>query len=342
MAVLCIGCKNAPEKSAVTPVFYYWKSALTISSFEKTMLDSLHCHQLFVRCLDLGIDPASGEIQPVAGLETVDTAGLRDVSLVPCVYVVNAVFKKEGLDTDELARQTAAHIRRVFAEQLPGKTFDAIQVDCDWTGQTQRIYFEFLKKLNALFPDKQLTCTIRLHQYKFPTNTGVPPVDRGTLMLYNTGDIGDYYEENSIFFPGDAEKYLQNAQPYPLPLDVALPLFSWAVVYSDQSFLSILSGLTRADFSQNPHFFAESPNRFAVRTGTYLEGHYLRPGDAVRVETITPELLEAAAKLAQRVRAKELGTIAFFALDSATLARFPVQSLDSICKKTTEIWHHFP
>lgn len=45
-------------------------------------------------------------------------------------------------------------------------------------------------------------------------------------MCYNTGDIDSPGESNSILDLEDAKKYLQGKhRAYPLPLDVALPVF---------------------------------------------------------------------------------------------------------------------
>ena len=62
-----------------------------------------------------------------------------------------------------------------------------IQIDCDWTASTQEAYFEFLHYLKEKAKDKQiqLSATIRLHQLSMTP----PPVDRGILMMYNTGDV---------------------------------------------------------------------------------------------------------------------------------------------------------
>jgi hypothetical protein len=62
-------------------------------------------------------------------------------------------------------------------------------------------------------------------------------------MLYNTGDIDTPDETNSIFKPEDAKKYLKGAPAsYPLPLDVALPAFSWTLVFRDGELWKILPG----------------------------------------------------------------------------------------------------
>ncbi len=75
-----------------------------------------------------------------------------------------------------------------------------------------------------------LSATIRLHQVKYFETTGVPPVKSGMLMFYNTGDLENPSEENSILNIETAELYLSGLEDYPMQLDIVLPLFSWAVV----------------------------------------------------------------------------------------------------------------
>ena len=215
-----------------------------------------------------------------------------------------------------------------------------LQLDCDWTPSTRAAYFSFLKKLSAaLPPGTQLSATVRLHQYKFPQETGVPPVDRGMLMLYNTGDIDDPGPRNSIFDPADARKYVQGAPAhYPLPLDVALPLFSWTLVFRDEALWKIIPEFPAQELRDTTRFvqmvvdFPHALPLWQVRKGTFVGGHYLRPGDALRRESLSPELLRQAAQLAARLDLADDATVAFFHLDSSIVRRYPAQLIDSVWK----------
>ena len=87
-----------------------------------------------------------------------------------------------------------------------GKTAKVIQVDCDWTKGTAAIYFDLLNSLKAHY---ELDVTIRLHQIKYANDTGIPPVDHGTLMLYDTGDMSNMFA-NSILTMDDGRSYISN------------------------------------------------------------------------------------------------------------------------------------
>jgi hypothetical protein len=160
-------------------------------------------------------------------------------------------------------------------------------------------------------PETRLSATIRLHQYKFPDRTGVPPADRGLLMFYNTGDIHDPDEPNSIFQPAAAEKYLHGAPPrYPLPLDVALPVFSWTLIYRDGDLWKIVPGVEPTQNSKLP---------------------YLRPDDLARFESVDTTLLRHAAALITEIHLAKDARVAFFHLDTSTARRYPVGYLQSLC-----------
>jgi hypothetical protein len=335
-AVFLPGCgKN--QIRTVTPAFYFWKTTFAPSPTELAYLDALGCKKLYVKVLDIGRDPATGEIQPYSRLEIADTTGLSNFEIVPAIFITNEVFLNISEEKIEwLAAKTATSL----TQNLKGSE---VQFDCDWTASTREAFFLFLKKMKKKLPkNTRLSATIRLHQYKFPEKTGVPPVERGMLMFYNTGDIDDPDEENSIFRPEDARKYLTGApKNYPLPLDLALPLFSWALVYRDSEFWKIIPEVPEREWNDTTRFQkilnpkSQIPNpksTFLIRKGTFVAGHYLRPGDLLRVEAISPALLREAAALAATADLADEATVAFFHLDSAIVRRCPIQLLDSVCR----------
>ncbi|MBL7776150.1 MAG: hypothetical protein JNK89_09120 [Saprospiraceae bacterium] len=288
--------------------------------------------------------------------------------LIPCVFITNHVFQQiSEPELEALVQNTARALSNVGA-QFPTADFKEYQFDCDWTAGTRAAFFRFLKKIRPLLPPGcRISATIRLHQYKFPDRTGLPPVDRGMLMLYNTGDIDDPLGGNSIFQAADAEKYLNGAPAnFPLPLDLALPIFSWALVYRDGALWKIipepdlteLQDTSRFQLQtpnsklqtpnsklqtpnsklqtpnsklQTPNFKLQTPN-FKLLQSTYLGGHYLRPGDWLRLETVDTALLRQAARLAARADLAPDARLAFFHLDTAAMRRYPPIFLKSVCE----------
>lgn len=330
-------CRNAsppPERA-----FYCWQTSLRLSAEQRFFLDSLSCKKLYVKVLDVGKDPASGNIEPLARLEMSDSTGLDGRELVPVVFMTNEVFQKLSPEKVEWLAEKVGHWKVGYGHAAEW------QIDCDWTAGSRQAYFSFLENLKRqLPPGCRLSATVRLHQFKFPDETGVPPVDRGMLMLYNTGDLEHWQAGNSIFSTTDAGKYLSKGQHYPLPLDLALPGFSWTLAYREGTLWKIITGLAPGEMARDTAFFtALAPiaengvgergcTRFAVRKGTFRQGYYLRPGDLLRCETVPPDLLKEAATLAGKLDWEEGHTLALFALDSAMIRAYPLQLLDSVWK----------
>lgn len=339
LCLVAAACGGQKQR-VVFPAFYHWQTTLDISPTERNYIDALGCKKLYVKLLDIGRDQVSGEIKPYALLEASAPGKIAGLEIVPVVFITNEVFQYTAPDD---IGWLAGKINDVLLalKKTPGiGPVNEIQFDCDWTPSTREVYFLFLQTIRGRLPENiQISATIRLHQYKFPEQTGVPPADRGMLMFYNTGDIDRQDAPNSIFNSSDAKKYLGGAPPnYALPLDVALPLFSWGLVYRNGELWKIIPEIaeeTLSDesrFLKSPQVLPDQPGYYEVKNGTFLSGHYLRPGDALRVETISQPLLIQAARLASGVDLAEHTTVAYFHLDTSTIRRYPVPLLDSVCR----------
>ena len=335
-------CSPAP-KQPLLPAFFYWETILDISPEERGLMDSLACKKLYIKILDIGRNAATGEIEPYSRTEISDTLALAGLQIIPTVFITNEVFQN-------ISEEKIDWLAGKIAEASAQPKTKALLFDCDWTASTQNAFFLFLKKMRSKLPaGSSLEATIRLHQYKFPQKTGVPPVDRCMLMFYNTGDVDEESERNTIFHPDDALKYLQGApKNYPLPLDLALPLFSWGLIFREGELWKIVPGplpleAMRRSEKYVEHLSAEGPKAdesnepfaahlWELKEGTFLGGHYLRPGDRLRVSATSSELLFKAASLAQKLDLADDATLVFFHLGIAGSEHFSAQQLDSVCK----------
>ena len=331
--LVCVACERTKQRR-ITTAFYHWQTTFQITPKENEYLDSIGCRKLYVKVLDIGVGEASGVVEPYSRLNIKDTIRLYRYEIVPVIFITNAVFKQIGPQkTDWLVEKTATALASFPFE----KNAREIQFDCDWTASTREAFFLFLKKMQQALPEKRLSATIRLHQYKFPQQTGVPPVARGMLMFYNTGDIESDTTENSIFNLQDAKKYVQGApKHYPLPLDLALPVFSWTLVYREGEFWKIINGVPADLRAILPVLKRFSPDamRLQVKKGTFLSGHYLRPGDRLRVETVSEDMLLQAAGLAAQTDLAETASLAFFHLDTVAIRHFSPKLMHTVCQKT--------
>jgi hypothetical protein len=316
-----IGCQQGDLFQEIKPSFFYWKTSLSLSEAEKSYLHQLNCRHLYVKIADIGLESGTDEIIPYSQLQVSAPFEMPGIELAGAVFITNEVFSKiDGAQSKWLADKIAGLFEQVKAK-LPNHAPLELQIDCDWTGSTQKAYFQFLQELKTLLGDSIcLSATIRLHQYKFPQKTGVPPVDRGMLMFYNTGDIEQTEEENSILSLRDARKYVEGApQKYPLALDLALPVFGWSLVYRNGELWKILPG--------EP----DSLPPGILERGTFVNGHYLRPGDLIRREQISPELLKDAARLAASIDLAADARLAFFQLDQLALRNYPAPLIKEVC-----------
>jgi hypothetical protein len=256
-----------------------------------------------------------------------------EIPIVPVLFITNEVFEKTPSEQIE-------NIAERIAERISDKIYNVdgeppiikeLQIDCDWTVATKDKYFSFLEILNTSF-SFPISATIRLHQVKFFEKTGVPPVKRGMLMFYNMGDLSDAKTQNSILDLETAKSYMVNFDKYPLPLDVALPLFEWGVVRRDGKVVNLLSALTINDLEDVLTYEKIDTNLYRVKESSYLKSYYCYEGDEIRLESASPEQLKAAAQLLAKYLKNEERKICFYHLDKDILQRFTPEILEDILK----------
>ena len=189
-------------KTAYT--FYHWKANYNVASSEENSA-------LYIKVLDIAFTKTL-EFRKTS-FQSVPSKGF-----IPVVYMDNPLWSK-------MRAQTMVTKVLNALKELPSKAYSEIQVDCDWTDGSKERYFTFLELLKKQSA-KHISVTIRLHQVKYYTRTGVPPVDYGVLMYYNMSDFKDIETKNYILDITLAKQYHYNFDSYPLALNLALPLYS--------------------------------------------------------------------------------------------------------------------
>jgi len=184
------------------------------------------------------------------------------------------------------------------------KDLKEIQIDCDWTESTRDKYFEFLRAIKKEFKDKMISCTIRMYPYKYPTKAGVPPVDKGMLMIYNVGDVTKAESGNSIFDKKEVTKYLNGKEKYPLILDYAFPIFEWLSVYRNNKLIKILPTDAIYFWATDKRFTVYEKDNTVIKykvneeVEVYNMNFTLEKEDIIKYETINyDEVAEIAAKI---------------------------------------------
>ncbi|MBK8519835.1 MAG: hypothetical protein WAT20_15660 [Ferruginibacter sp.] len=321
-------CNDDKHARQVEPSFYYWKSVLNVSEFEKQKLDSLKVKTIYLKFFDVDWDEVTRKPLPVAKLQAARDELQGGITIIPTVFITNECIQK--IDTSQV-KQLAENMYSLILEIKKSIGIDAIpeiQIDCDWTEATKEKYFLLLKNFKLQTPDSRLSCTIRLHQIKFFSKTGVPPVDRGLLMCYNMGNLKNPATNNSILETQELKKYTGNLSRYPLPLDVAFPLFNWKVLYRNNMYSGLIQGLPDAVFSNS--FCTRTGNRYRILKDTLLLGYDLRKDDLLRDEqSDIKEVLAAAREISRHLKNTPL-RVSLYHLDSVILNKYSTHELESI------------
>ena len=234
------------------------------------------------------------------------------MAIVPVVYITVDVFQAlDSTEVEKLAERTYTKITSLH----PKESISEIQFDCDWTAGIKGKYFYFLESVKALSSDIKLSSTVRLYQYKYPGISGVPPVDKGVLMYYNMGDLYAYDENNSILNNEIGEQYLGFGE-YPLPIDIALPHFSWSILFRYGEFRQLIGNFNPEIYSDTTLFNPIAENLYQVKKDTLIADVYLRYGDELRYENCSEQSLVEAANLLKHELNQENSTILFYDLKS--------------------------
>lgn len=269
LVLLFSSCK---KKLYVNTYFYYWKTIYQEKEIKSLIKNS---QKLYVRLCDVDIENGlANTIAPIIWKEK------PSIQIVPVIYITNRTIDYlEQSNMDSLAQ----NIINFSNSNVP--KFTEIQIDCDWNTTTMEKYFFLLTAIKQKLNKNQiLSTTIRLHQVKFSKKTGVPPVDRGLLMLYNMAPLRNYNTFNSIFDDQIIDSYLDKISQYELPLDLALPHYKQLVVFKNHNYVDVIRGSDFFEISQNDHFEHRHGNIYKCIKDTTLKNIFIEKEDEIRVE----------------------------------------------------------
>ena len=304
------GCSSIPQSgnsaSSHSPAngIYYWKTIFDLNETERTFLKEHQVQRLYLRFFD--VVPADKSLKNEFNFEAVPNATIafrdslpENIEVIPVVYItIDALRLMLGSDQDYVEVITDRILNMVDFHELGA--IKEVQLDCDWTQQTQDGYFAFCQAMK----DKlelygiQLSCTIRLWQL----SCACPPVDRGVLMLYNTSSVTNPDTQNSILDLDDVKAYLKDGS-YPLPLDFAYPTYSWYVWFRDNSFMGLMHDISTDQ---------------------------LEAGDVVRYEHVSFEALHELDSLVRLKLPVDHASIILYHLDSANLSNYTTDEIRQI------------
>ena len=230
-SLLLVSCRQDKPTETLRSA-YYWSTTWNMDSSKTSFIREHGIKRLYVRYFDV-VKDEGGNIVPNATLQFEDSTIPKGIEIVPTVFIVNDCMRTSQPLADKILQRI---LQMGEANDIP--PVREIQIDCDWTASTQKAYFDFLKTLRekARAKDIRLSATIRLHQLSMTP----PPVDKGVLMMYNTGDAKQLACHKPILDMKDAAPYIQHLGSYPLPLSAAYPLFSWRILFREGKFVGIM------------------------------------------------------------------------------------------------------
>lgn len=280
------------EKKTTNYSFYHWKTNAEFTPTIAAALDSTKTKKIYLHYFDIENKNSGNEtddnIFPTYVVQNIDEK-YNDFEIIPTVYISNSVLQNKKLVIKSLAEKIETLLKQISLAHFKKEPLE-IQIDCDWTQSTKNSYFELLKILEKKY---ELSVTIRLHQIKFQEKTGVPPVKKGTLMLYNVGNLKNS-NENSILESKIVEQYINSSTKYPLKLSIALPLFSQTVIINNEEKIKLSSFTEREILDNDLHFKQVNKNLYTVVQDTLFKGFYLNEGFQLKLEeSLEKEIVES-------------------------------------------------
>jgi hypothetical protein len=318
-------CKK-PNNNATA--FYYWKTGFNLNQQQTDLLHQTG-NNAYIRFFDVTWNDSLHRAYPNAVIQFKQP--VNGINITPVIYITNKTFQNI---TDTAINSLAQHCDKLINDIVTQNhiSYSKIQVDCDWSLTTRGKYFSFLKAFKKL-NQKQLQVTIRLHQVKYKGRTGIPPADAGVLMFYNMGKLNAVPDQpNSIYNPDDADKYAGYISTYPLRLDIALPLFGWAIHVRDGRVIQVYGKIGHQQLDNRANFEQTGQaNNYRAKQSFFLEGIYIKQNDIFKLEeTDLNSLNTAARQLNKNLPHQQNKTIIYYELANIDSSKFNAEALKQV------------
>ena len=306
---------SCSQRERPTIAFYYWKTIFKLSESEKNTLTENEVKKIYIRYFDIDLD-SKNEPFPISPIGF-DTKALN-YTVVPVVYIKNKVMLQKNIDVETLTQKTFDFIQEINTKNK--LQVEEIQIDCDWTLASRDNYLRFIENFKKI-SGKTLSATIRLHQIKYFAKTKIPNVSKGVLMYYNMGTIATD-TLNSIYDKNVANRYLESLKNYPLEIDIALPIYSWAVHISEDRVIGLRNKIDVLEFKKDTNFVFENEFYFKVKHANYKKGRFYSANDILKLESISQkDLLEMAKDLDDNLK-ETPKEIIFYDLDELNMKNY--------------------
>jgi hypothetical protein len=365
ISILFSSCDH--ESHDVVRSFCFWKTTMSYDSKDDSLANNMKLKHFYVRYFDVDYNPFRKQALPLASIQFINFNN-SNIQFTPSVFITNdVVLKSTKIQLDTLANRICIRVNSIsdtyftqsattYANEIANadyekqkgetksrietepiiakrklelqKNIQDILIDCDWSEKSKDNYFYLLKQIKNKFPNYKIEATIRLWQYKYFEKTGIPPVDSGLLMCYNMTNPESRTTENSIGTNNDLEKYIVHDK-YKLKLNIALPLYSWSLVFRGDKFKGILSN--EIDFTKDETVFKKSgENKFILQDDIRIGNMYLRNGDEIRIEKISnSEIENMISTLNDNIKIDKTTRVTFFSFDKKYINDYGTQNISN-------------
>jgi hypothetical protein len=357
---------NRENDHKVIRSFCYWKTNLYFQEEDDSLVNKLDVKHMYVRFFDVDYNPYSKEPLPVATIWDI-SFNKSNPEITPSIFITNeVVLKSDTKQLDSLAVRMAKRIEQIGKKMNDTKAdiiasnivypkdyykqkdykplnydsvraaesaklkvaFKEILIDCDWTEKSQKNYFYLLKQIKSQLPSSKIAATIRLWQYKYASKAGIPPVDKGLLMCYNITKPDDLQTKNSIATSEELAQYITHGD-YKLKLDIALPLYSWAVVFRGNQFKGILSDYDQL-IKDTSKVKKTSDTQYVLQDDVLVVQTYLRNGDEIRIEKISDsELDKMISIIKNKIQIDSQTKVTFFSFDKKYINDYGTENISN-------------
>ena len=302
--------------------FYHWKSKAKMTPGIKEAVSHCNTKKVYLRFFDVVKEPREGIYPEYTLLELDDD--FKEFEIIPVVFIANECLRSYS-NADWLAEKINDLVNEMCAYH--GITTTEIQLDCDWTSSTKKKFFKVVELLKKQF---KVGVTIRLHQIKYPESTGVPPANKGVLMLYNVGELKDV-EKNYILESSTVSAYITENSTYELPLDLALPLYNQAVILYDENSrvkqkVKLVNNPDLELISDTSMFSADNSLCYTAKKDTVFNDFQINKGTKIKIEKSEHDEIFKSLKILNSSPLK-FEEVIFYHLDDSTLQRSEYKSL---------------
>lgn len=310
--------------------FYHWKTNFSPTAYELDILRQHKVQQVYLRFFDVAWDATYQKPSPIAQLRIADKGLFKreGLKIIPTVFITNECIRylpaeQCGSLAEKISKLVNDIIQLNDIEQV-----DEIQIDCDWTATSREKYFALLSRLQEIDTQHLFSATIRLFQVKYMIEAGIPPVKKGLLMCYNMGNLKSISTGNSIFDPGEVKKYIGNLDKYPLKLDLALPVFSWYVLFRQGGYAGLVQNIDHNGLGKV--LKPAGNDHFEIVSDTILYGNHFKKGDVLRYENCSYDNLVKAASLLKQKLPNRQPRLVLYHLDSIILSKYSAHEIEAI------------